>query len=606
MQTPASADPPQPPKKKSERPPPPTLVGSVLSGRYRLERILGEGGMGAVYLAEHTLMRKRLAVKVLHPELTRVPEVLARFEREAMAAAHIEHPNVAAATDFVKAEDGSYFLVLEYVEGPSLRDAIAKGPMPPKRAVHIATQIVSALARAHGLGIVHRDLKPENVILAPRDDDADFVKVLDFGIARVPMGDDGTPGSSLTKAGMVYGTPEYMAPEQALGQPVDGRADLYAVGVMLFEMLSGRRPFDDESKVKLLGKHLTAPIPSVREKAPVSPELDAVVVKLLSKDAGDRYADAKDLIAALGAVPLDGTPAPPPSRGSLSGASATIASIPTPLRTLANEAQQMSPRFLAIAGGSLAALLGLVVVIALVVRAKSGGTTSADAGTSGAAASAVASAAAVDDLRKADALVQSGDREHALAILEGLQAKDPKRPDVAHRLFALYNERGDDKVAMAQASVWLDGDPSAKGDDVLVAAAKRAATGKEAPDAAITILEQCGPKGIDALYDLAYASSAPAAAARAQKSLAKKEVREAASPPVQVLLELRRAGTCDQKHAAVVHAETAGDERALTLMAPLGATRGCGFAGFKDCFPCLRDGSLTKAQTAIKARAKAP
>ena len=130
-----------------------SLVGKVLSDRYRIESILGEGGMGAVYLAEHVLMHKRLAVKVLHPEMTRMPEIVARFEREAMAAAHIEHPNVAAATDFGKLEDGAFFLVLEYVEGTSLRDLVAKGPLSPERALHIAYQIGSALARAHSLGI---------------------------------------------------------------------------------------------------------------------------------------------------------------------------------------------------------------------------------------------------------------------------------------------------------------------------------------------------------------------------------------------------------------------------------------------------------------------
>src|SRR5258706_14913420 len=201
-----------------------SLVGKVLSDRYRIESVLGEGGMGAVYLAEHVLMRKRLAVKVLHPEMTRMPEMVARFEREAMAAAHIEHPSVAAATDFGKLEDGSFFLVLEYVEGTSLRDLIAQGPLLSERALHIAYQMASALARAHALGIVHRDLKPENVMLVEREGDPNFVKVLDFGIAKVPVGDFShePPGSDgapvLTQLGMVYGTPEYMAPEQALGQ----------------------------------------------------------------------------------------------------------------------------------------------------------------------------------------------------------------------------------------------------------------------------------------------------------------------------------------------------------------------------------------------------
>src|SRR5262245_61677646 len=249
-----------------------SLVGQVLSERYRIESVLGEGGMGAVYMAQHVLMRKRLAVKVLHPEMTRLPEMVARFEREAMAAAHIEHPNVAAATDFGKLENGAFFLVLEYVEGSSLRDLIEKGPLPPRRALHIAHQIASALARAHALGIVHRDLKPENVMLVARDGDPDFVKVLDFGIAKVPVGELASRGASsdggqvLTQLGMVYGTPEYMAPEQALGQEVDARADLYALGAILFEMLAGVRPFDAESKVTLLGMKVTSDPPAIASK----------------------------------------------------------------------------------------------------------------------------------------------------------------------------------------------------------------------------------------------------------------------------------------------------------------------------------------------------
>src|SRR3984885_14927769 len=179
----------RPEPRASERPSqraggPESLVGHILSGRYFIERLIGEGGMGAVYQAEHMHMHKRLAVKVLHPEMTRQPEVVARFEREAMAAAHIEHPNVAAATDFGKLDDGSFFLVLEYVEGKSLRDAADSGALALERALHIAQQMASALSRAHALGIVHRDLKPENVMLVTRDGAADFVKILDFGIAK--------------------------------------------------------------------------------------------------------------------------------------------------------------------------------------------------------------------------------------------------------------------------------------------------------------------------------------------------------------------------------------------------------------------------------------
>src|SRR5687768_17603651 len=200
-------------------------VGAVLADRYRIDSLLGEGGMGKVYAAEHVLMKKKLAVKVLHRELTTVPEVVARFEREAMAAANIENPNVAAATDFGKLPDGSVFLVLEYVQGKNLRDEIAAGPFALDRALHITRQIASALGSAHALNIVHRDLKPENVMLVEKGADPDFVKVLDFGIAKVPIGEvdrsaQNSKDAPITKVGMVFGTPEYMAPEQALGQPV--------------------------------------------------------------------------------------------------------------------------------------------------------------------------------------------------------------------------------------------------------------------------------------------------------------------------------------------------------------------------------------------------
>jgi eukaryotic-like serine/threonine-protein kinase len=264
--------------------------------------------MGKVYAAEHVHMRKKLAVKVLHRELTSVPEVVARFEREAMAAANVDHPNVAAATDFGKLADGAVFLVLEYVQGKNLRDEIAAGPFPTPRALHVARQIAFALSAAHAQGIVHRDLKPENVMLIEKGIDADFVKVLDFGIAKVPIGEVSAPNSKgqvITKAGMVFGTPEYMAPEQALGQPVDGRADLYALGVILFEMITGSRPFSGDDKVSILGLQLSAPPPKMEERAPgieVPPAVAQIVDKLLSKDVAQRFQKADDVAAAIEVV----------------------------------------------------------------------------------------------------------------------------------------------------------------------------------------------------------------------------------------------------------------------------------------------------------------
>ncbi len=287
------------------------LIGTVLADRYRIDVLLGEGGMGRVYGAEHILMRKRLAVKILHRQLTQVPEVVARFEREAMAAAHIDHPNIAAATDFGKLADGAVFLVLEYVEGRSLRDEIARGPLSPARALHIARQIAAALAAAHALEIVHRDLKPENVMLVQKGTDSDFVKVLDFGIAKVPIGEvEGDANKPITKAGMVYGTPEYMAPEQALGQPVDGRADLFAFGVMLFEMLAGVRPYVAKNQVAILGQMLSQPVPTFSQRAPgvsVPPTVESFVHRLLAREVDERCQSAAEAYVCietlLGQVP---------------------------------------------------------------------------------------------------------------------------------------------------------------------------------------------------------------------------------------------------------------------------------------------------------------
>jgi serine/threonine protein kinase len=292
-------------------------IGTILADRYRIDALIGEGGMGKVYAAEHVLMRKRLAVKVLHRELTSVPEVVARFEREAMAAANIDHPNVAAATDFGKLPDGAVFLVLEYVRGKSLRDEIAKGPFPADRALSIVRQIASGLSSAHALEIVHRDLKPENVMLVDKGGDPDFVKVLDFGIAKVPIPDaPAGPKSSrqpLTKAGMVFGTPEYMAPEQALGHTVDARADLYGLGVILYEMLAGVRPFSSQSQVGILGQQLSKPPPKFAERAPgvaVPPAVEQLAERLLARDVRERFQTAAEVVQAV-----DQLLAPLPGRG---------------------------------------------------------------------------------------------------------------------------------------------------------------------------------------------------------------------------------------------------------------------------------------------------
>ncbi len=282
------------------------LVGSTIGDRYRIDALIDQGAMGRVFSAHHVRMRKRVAVKVLRPELTRVPEVMARFEREAMAAANINHPHVATATDFGKLEDGSVYLVLEFVEGRTLRALIRQGPLPVDRALRIAGQIASGLSAAHALDIVHRDLKPENVMLVEQPDGSDFVKVLDFGVAKVPIdlvdanatdGQGEPEGSVVTQAGMVFGTPDYMPPEQALGQQVDARADLYALGVILYEMLTGVRPFQSEHDFGIIGQQLSGGAPPMSHRAPevtVPVEVEEFVRKLLVNETHQRVQTAQE------------------------------------------------------------------------------------------------------------------------------------------------------------------------------------------------------------------------------------------------------------------------------------------------------------------------
>jgi serine/threonine-protein kinase len=285
----------EPSPTQSEAPDP--LVGTTVAGRYRIEGLLGSGGMGAVYRAEHVHMRKTVALKVLHREFVGVNEVVARFEREAIAAGRIEHPNVAPATDFGKLDDGSFYLVLEFVDGKSLRQLIAEGPLAWERAVAIARQVVSALVAAHAAGIVHRDLKPDNVMLVTQPDGTERVKVLDFGIARVTLSEPQRDAKHLTKVGAVMGTVAYMSPEQALGEEVDERTDLYALGVILHEMIAGRAPFDADTAAQILAKQITETPPPLPAGTPAA--LGALVAELLQKTAIGRPPSARAVLGRL-------------------------------------------------------------------------------------------------------------------------------------------------------------------------------------------------------------------------------------------------------------------------------------------------------------------
>ncbi len=278
-------------------------VGALIGERYRILQRIGEGGMGAVYRAEHVLMKKIVAVKLLHAELGGVDEAARRFEREAQSASRLNHPNIVAVTDFGRTATGQLFLVMELVSGEALADRLDREkPLPVVHAVEIAKQVLAGLEHAHGEGVIHRDLKPANVMLARSTDGRPGVlaKLLDFGIAKISQ--DGEGDRPLTQGAMVFGTPSYMSPEQATAQDADARSDLYSCGVMLYEMLAGRKPFVADDLVKVMALHVTAsppPLSRVAPEAEIPFALEAVVMRALEKDRARRFQSAADFRAAL-------------------------------------------------------------------------------------------------------------------------------------------------------------------------------------------------------------------------------------------------------------------------------------------------------------------
>ncbi len=231
-------------------------IGQVVNGKFRVEALVGQGGMGRVYRAKHLTLDRPVVLKMLHKDFSTDPQVVQRFQREARAASRLNHPNSIAVLDFGEAEDGTLFMAMEFLAGRDLARVIGdEFPLGDARIVRIGAQMLSALAEAHVQGIVHRDLKPENVMIEPRRGEPDFVKVLDFGIAKIT-----SPGANepkLTQAGLVCGTPEYMSPEQARGAELDSRTDLYSTGVILYQMATGELPFQSDTPVGFLTKHLT-------------------------------------------------------------------------------------------------------------------------------------------------------------------------------------------------------------------------------------------------------------------------------------------------------------------------------------------------------------
>ena len=288
------------------------LIGTTIDGRYQVEALLGEGGMGLVYACRHAIIDKRVALKVLRVEAAQDASSAQRFLAEAKAASKIGQQNIVDITDFGVLPGGAPYFVMEFLDGPTLAHLSAQGPLSPSRAVSIAIQVARGLSASHAKDIVHRDLKPENIFVLTREGMRDFVKVVDFGIAR-----DATVKKRLTVAGTVMGTPEYMAPEQATGQETDHRVDQYALGCILYEMLTGRVPFRGDNPMQTLTLHVherVMPPSKRRPELPIPPALEAVVMRALAKDRVERFAALADMMKALQALQPQLVDLPTPSK----------------------------------------------------------------------------------------------------------------------------------------------------------------------------------------------------------------------------------------------------------------------------------------------------
>ena len=574
------------------------IVGRTLSDRYKIVSLVAMGGMGAVYRAEHLLMRKHVAVKVLHPEVENFPELVARFEREAVAGAHVQHPNVATASDFGKFDGESRFLVLEFISGATLRELMDKRALSPARAARIARQVASALSAIHKKGIVHRDLKPRNVmiiddtretraIVRGSNEDLDVVKVIDFGLSKVPVEElsqtvreaDEQAGRDLTQAGVVMGTIGYIAPEAALGmRSVLAPADLYSLGVIFYEMLCGKPPFEAPTKSKLFALHVRAPVPPMAERNPkvkVPAEMEAIARRLLAKDPEDRYPSAAAVIEALDAALGRGPARKVPVE--------VLARAPVDARPQKPSAPPRWPW--------IAASVAAVGLVAFFVT-RSGETTTHEA------SSALADAAAPE----------------TSASSGGAKAAPPRAPSAVVALRAAAESNDGAKAAAAFLRL-ADEDRAAFDDRAVQAEAapvvELAASSGHAADPVFDRLSgELGEGGLDILYDLAareqrtrnvlesHGLAPPSGAGpRARAILGRPDVLARATPAMRIAYELRRA-PCHERPLLFPRAAKDGDDRALEILIGMQPPA----CSHKDacCFPKHRE--LERAVAEIQAR----
>ena len=530
------------------------FIGTIVGERYRIVSRIGVGGMGAVYRAEHTMMRRDLAIKVLLPELGGKEEFARRFEREAESASRLTHPNIITVTDFGRTPEGSLFLVMEFLAGESLSDAIGAGPMPTERALAIMRQILRALEHAHAAGVVHRDLKPENIMLVDREGQRDVVKILDFGIAKVTQPQSG--GEALTQAGVIFGTPEYLSPEQALGEAVDARADIYAAGIILYEMLAGRRPFENEDKVKIISMHLSHAPPRIRDVAPsvdVPLPLEQAIMQSLEKTREHRFATATAFLQAL-----DDAEAPAEASGAYR-------------RSAAAEGAGRARRGLAglpVRRLASVAAVGAVLVGGIVGIRHIRGPATALVATPAAPAPAPPDMA--DRYKKVEGWLEDGNIASARRALEQALTERPKDGRVRYMLgrVAFADDKHQEALVHYREAITLDA--GFRGDPVLLSHVDTLLFEPKQADGALDlIIEKIGLPAVDLLEKVANDGADLTRRQRAAAALEEIGEGKRVDQVSLSIFELKKATSCEEKKVIVAKLKDLGDVRALPAVRAL-------------------------------------
>ncbi len=542
------------------------LIGRVLQDRYRIDELIAAGGIGAVYRGMHLKMRKEIAIKVLHPHAEAFSDLVHRFEREAVAGAHITHPNVASASDMGTFDDGSCFLVQEFVRGRTLRDLLdAEAPLAPARAMHLIRQLALGLGAAHDKGIIHRDLKPRNVMVTAPP--AETVKLIDFGFAKVPM-DRVAPSFEASESDerishpdLVFGSVSYMAPEITKGMDqVDSRSDLYSLGIIFYEMLAGRHPFDPGEAREVLTRHAEEIPPPIGKRNPatrVPPALEAIVMRLIEKDPSRRYSCAAELVQALG-----------PSTREIEEMSAPRAFAAVP------RSRERGSKWGLLGGLGALALATSVGAVVLTSRSSEEPSRAADPAATEPSAPAVSATPKVD----------------IAGALRGDLLKAATSADDAESAAVLVALADADKAALRDAELFRAA--------TAVASRVGAHGGDDAAQVFYVLSYRFGGDGLDVLYAVSEDDKNPKSARRAMAVLEKQALSERASPALRIAVELRKT-SCRYKPTLFARVASDGDARALAQLESL-KPPACDPDGTTCCF--RHHVGLEKALEALRAR----